>query len=210
MAYPTNFPGDVYIAGDINYTGSFVSKIPRADLIQDANAAYPIPWSSWRVWDAYQTVLPGTSASDDLGLYGGTFASASPSIKTYDVKAAGAVTLYARTMLWMPPEYDAGQTVTLRFYAGMVTTVADTTATIDAQCYESDKAAGIGSDLVTTAATTINSLTPANKDFVVTSSGLTAGDILDLRVAIAINDAATATAVIGMIGAAYLLLDIRG
>lgn len=209
-ATDTMFPYGINVNGDIRYTGSFVTKIPRSDLVQDSLAAYAIPWGSWRVWNAYQTVLPGTSASDDLGLYGGTFASASPSIQTYDVKNAGAVTLYARTMLWLPPEYDAAQTVTLRFYAGMLTTVASATATIDAECYKSDNAAGIGSDRVTTSATTINSLSLANKDFTVTSSGLSAGDILDLRVAIAINDSATATAVIGIIGAAYLLLDIRG
>lgn len=184
--------------------------INRAYMTQDALAAYPISPMAWRVWDAPQTLLPGTSASDDLGLYGATFGTNSPYVATYDVKNAGAVTLRARTFLWLPPEYDPGETVTLRFYAGMKTTVASSSATIDAECYESDGYGGIGSDLVTTSATSINSLTAANKDFTVTPTTLQAGDLLDLRVTIAVSDTGTGTAVIAALGAAYLLLDIKG
>ena len=67
----------------------------------------------------------------------------------------------------------------------------------------------IATNLPATAATTINSLTFANKDFTITSSSLAAGDILDVRIAIAITDSATGTAVIGEIGAIEFLLDIR-
>lgn len=201
---------DLTVEGNISYTGILRPDVARSNLSQSSLALFPIPWTWWRVWDAYQTNLPGTSAADDLGLYGGTFATDSPSIRTYDVKTAGAVTLYARAGVPLPAEYDDGEDVVVRFHAGMLTTVADTTATIDLQAYESDGEAGIGSDLVTTAATTINSLTLADKDFVINAAGLVAGDILDMRVALAINDGASGTAVIGIIGAAYLACDIRG
>ena len=116
------------------------------------------------------TNLPGTSAADDLGLIGGTFATASPCIETYDVKAAGAVTLYARAAFQLRPEYDAGQTVLIRAHAGMVTTISDTTATLDFQAFESDNESGISADLVTTVATTINSVTLADIDYAVTAT----------------------------------------
>ncbi|MGD9648378.1 MAG: hypothetical protein AB7U73_21890 [Pirellulales bacterium] len=185
-------------------------EITRAQQVQEPLVSYPIPWYAWRVHDAPQTNLPGTSASDDLGVYGTAFGTNSPSVRTYDVKNAGAVSLYARTFLCLPPEYDPAESVTLRFYCGMITTVASTSATVDCACYESDNAGGIGADLVTTSAQDINNLTPANKDFTVTPTNLAPGDILDLRVVLAISDTGTGTAVIGMIGAAFLLLDIRG
>ena len=198
--YSFNFSGQ----GAIN-----LPEVERSQIIQEALAVYSIPWESWRVHDAYGTLLPATSSSDDLGLYGGAFATNTPSIRTYDVKTL-TTTLYARTTLILPLEYDPGETVQLRFFAGMITTVASTTATIDVQAYESDGASGLGSDLVATSAQSINSLTHAYKTFSLTSTNLQAGDVLDVRVAIAVTDAATGTAVIGAFGAAAMLLDIRG
>ena len=186
------------------------ANVLRSQLSQDALKPYMVPWTHWRVWDALQTNLPGTSASDDLGLYGGTWASASPVIRTYDVKAAGALALYARAQFCLPAEYDGGETITFRMKSQMVTTVADVSCTLDLVLYKADNEAGIGSDLCATAAQSINSLTAANKDFTITPTGLAAGDILDFRIHVAVNDAATATAVIAEIGAAYFLLDVRG
>ena len=92
----------------------------------------------------------------------------------------------------------------------MLTTISDTSAAIDFECYRSNDEAGIGSDLVTTSATSINSLTLANKDFVVTATSLLPGDTLDIRMKIAIVDSATATAVIGLVGGVELLLGVKG
>ncbi len=78
------------------------------------------------------------------------------------------------------------------------------------ECYEIDKITGISADLITTAATTINSLTFTTKLFVVTPAALIAGDVLDVRIAVACNDAATGTAVTATIAAIDLLADIKG
>lgn len=216
MADQNFIPGDVRIGGNLlvqgnqTVSGSRLPLLPRSSLEQDTLAIFPVPFENFRVWDAYQTLLPGTSATDDLGLYGGTFATASQLIRTYDVKTVGATTLYARTRVIIPAEYDDGETIQFRIHCGMVTTVADTSCTIDLQAYEVDSEGGISADLITTSATTMNSLTFANKDFTVTSSGIVAGDILDVRVAIAVNDGASVGAVIAAIGAFNLLCDIRG
>ncbi len=186
------------------------AEVLRTQLKQESLARFQIPMTAWRVWDALHTNLPGTSATDDLALIGGTFGTASPTIQTSDLKAAGATSRYARCLVQLPAEYDDGETVQIRAHAGMKTTVSDTTATIDFEVYESDLEEGIGADICATAATTINSTTLADIDFTITSSGLVAGDVLDIRMHVAINDGATGTAVIGMVGNVDLLCDIRG
>jgi hypothetical protein len=202
---------DLRLTGSLSIKETGVSAQSRATILtQDANAIFPINFALLRVWDAFQTNLPGTAATDDLALVGGTFATAPPTVSGGDMKALGATTRYARFQMQLPECYDAGQTITLSMSAGMVTTVADTSCTLDVQCYKLDKATGIGSDLCATAATSINSLTFADIPFTITPTGLIAGDVFDVRIAIACTDAATGTAVTPTIAAIDLLCDIRG
>jgi hypothetical protein len=93
----------------------------------------------------------------------------------------------------------------------MITTVADTTATLDVEVYklQGDPDDAIGSDLVSTAATTINSLVFADIDFALNASALSPGDILDVRITTTVTDAASGTAVIAGISSARLLADVR-
>ena len=212
MASPVSLPGDLIVAGSIRLNGSLTPAIAKANILALAELQpFPIPLTDFRVWDAMQTVLPGTPATDDLGLVGGTFGTATPSLRSEDLKTAGATNKRARVLVQLPWDYQAGQSVTLRFKAGMITTVADTTATLDCEAFklQDDPDDAIGSDLVSTAATTMNSLTFANIDFVVTPTGLSPGDILDVRVTAAVSDAASATAVIAGISSAKLLVDVR-
>lgn len=204
--------GDLRVTEDLFVGGSITPLQSRgAILSQEPNIEYPIPWTDLRVWDAFQTNLPGTAATDDLSIATGTFGTGVPYVSAGDLKAAGATTRYARFVFQLPPEYEAGQTVTLRFSAGMLTTVADTSCTVDAECYlDGRETVKSGSDLVTTAATSINSTTFANKDFTITPTALTPGDRLDIRIAITCTDAATVTAVTPAIGAIEMLLDIKG
>ena len=207
----TTTMSDLRLTGNLTVPNTGVSAQTRGSILQqDSGAIFPIDLTALRVWDAYHTVLPGTAASDDLALTGGTFGTASPTVDAGDLKAAGATTRYARFQVSLPECYVAGQTVTLSISAGMATTIADTSCTLDVEAYESDKEGGIGSDLCTTAATTINSLTFADVAFTITPGGLTAGDVLDIRIAIACNDGATGTAVTPTIGGIDLLCDIKG
>ena len=80
-----------------------ISSQTRASILkQDANAIFPVGLESLRVWNAYQTNLPGTAATDDLALIGGTFGTAPPTISAGDLKAAGATTRYARFQMQLP------------------------------------------------------------------------------------------------------------
>lgn len=156
------------------------------------------------------TLSPAASP-DDLRLVGGTFATGVPSIQTPDLHSAGASTRYCRFQFRLPPEYQAGEEVVVRLYSGMVTHVADTTATVDVEAYLSnDDTLKTGSDLCSTAAQSINSLTFADINFTITPTSLAAGDVLDIRITIAVNDGANSSAVIGCIGKASMRLGIRG
>lgn len=201
--------GDLVVQGNLTVTGN-LPEITRSDLTINSNQVYLIPWEAWRVWDAFGTNLPATAASDDLALVGGTFGTNSPSIQAGDLKAAGATTRRARAVFRVPLEFETGGTVTIRTHAGMKTTIADGSCTIDFEMYRSDKEDGVGSDLVSTVATTINSLTEADKDFAVNSSTILPGDLLDIRLTIICTDTATVTAVIPFVGNVALLLDIKG
>ena len=202
---------DLRISGALTIKDTGIAAQTRATILkQEANAIFPIPLTGLRVWDAYQTNLPGTVATDDLALVGGTFGTAPPVISAGDLKAVGATTRYARCQMQLPECYEAGETVTISLSAGMTTTVADTSCTVDVECYKLDKLSGIGSDLCATAATTMNSLTFSAKAFTITATSLAAGDVLDVRIAIACTDAATGTAVTPTIAAIDLLCDIKG
>lgn len=182
----------------------------RDDLAQETFVPYPIPLTSFRVHDAMQTNLPGTSSGDDLALNSGTFGTSSPTLRSSDLKAAGATTLRARAVVELPAEYDAAETVQIRVRGGMVTTVADTSCTVDIEAHKLDEDGAVGSDLCATAAQSINSLTKGNKDFTITATTLSPGDRLDVRVTVVVNDAASVTAVIAELSRVALLLDIKG
>jgi hypothetical protein len=207
----TTILDEVRVTGSLSIKDTGVSPQTRASILkQDALAIFPVRLTGLRVWDAFHTNLPGTAATDDLALIGGTFGTSPPVVSAGDCKALGATSRYARFMVELPECYEAGETVTLSLSAGVVTTVASVSCTVDVECYKIDKIGGIGSDLCTTAATTINSLVFAAKSFTITSSGLVAGDVLDVRLTIAVNDAATVTAVTPTIAAIDLLCDIKG
>jgi hypothetical protein len=207
MATVQTVSGDVVVDGSLRVTGSISPrKTATSLLVQRDNSPYVVDLTTFRVWDAIQTMLPATSATDDLGLYTGTFATNAPMIKTYDVKNAGAVSLRARVLIPIPAFYVDGETQTLRIVAGMGTTVASTTATIDVEAYLLDDEGGISADLCTTSAQDINSTTMTIKDFAITESGVR-GKTLDVRITIAVNDSGTGTAVIGQIGSVKFLAD---
>lgn len=224
MALALDVKGDAVIRGDLSVTTMTVpaaavvnasvaagAAIERSKLAENALAEFPINMLDFGVHDALATRLPGTSATDDLGLYGGTYGTNAPLIRTYDVKAAGAVTLYARALVPLPECYQDGEDVQIRCAGGMVTTVAGTTATVDVEAWRVDKDGTLGAaDLCADAAQSINSLTFANKDFDITPTTLVAGDFLDVRITIAVNDAASGTAVIAALANIALRCDIKG
>lgn len=201
---------NVVVTGTLKCAEDAISPQLRSSILKQAPlVVFPIPWAALRVWDAYQTNLPGTAASDDLGLIGGTFGTAPPMVQAGDLKAAGSTSRYARFQVVIPAFYDAAETLSLVLSAGMKTTIADVACTVDVEAYRVDKVSGISADLCATAAQAINSLVFASKSFTITPATLSAGDVLDVRITIACNDAATVTAVIPTIAGLDLVCDVK-
>lgn len=197
------------MSGALTVTSGSLSEQPRSFLAQ-STLRFPIAFTDFRVWDAVQTLLPGTSSADDLGLYGGTWGTNPMKIQTSDLKTLGAVTRYARVEVPIPECYVAGQSIAVIIAGYMTTAVADASCTVDVEAYRRDKTGGISADLCATAAQSINSLTPAEKSFTITPTTFTPGDVMEIRIAIACNDAAGASAVIPTISAVDLSCACKG
>ncbi len=198
-------PSNEIVNSQINESAG-IERVKLATEIKKIN----IPLELLRVHDAFQTSIPTSASADDLGLSIGAFGTNAIVVETSDSKAA-SVTQYARFTYRLPDNYVSGGAISVAAHAGMKTTVSDTTAVIDFQVYAKNDSTGlVGSDLVTTSATTINSLTAAAKEFVVNTSGLVSGDELDIRVSVAITDGATPTAVIGRLMKLYMLVAVKG
>lgn len=181
--------------------------LPRSKMAQENAKSFPIQLRDWTVHDS-GALLGASATADDLGYVVGTFGTAPPTIVSSDA-ASTTVTQYARTQWQVPLEYQNNQTIQFVVNAEMAT-VSDTTATIDVEAYEANKAGGIGSDLCTTAATTINAATAADKTFTINGAGLSPGDLLDIRMTVAITDGATGSGVTAQINNTEIQCDVRG
>lgn len=186
------------------------AEILRSQLKQVSNAVKRITPFDWRVWDS--GALLGSAGNDDLGLVMGTFGTDVATIQAGDLKAANSTTRYALTHVGLPDYYEDGQTVTVRLLAGMDDTVADNSCTVTVEVYALDDdgtPTGDG-ELYGGSAKDMNSLTAANLDFELSSGNLAAGDVLEIRVNVTCNDAATGTAVTPTIYKSAVLFDARG
>jgi hypothetical protein len=205
------FEDGIRVYTKLTHPNNFAPKIARDQNAQQNEEEFVIPLTLLRVHDAYATVLTGTANNDDLALVGGTLGTNAPSIQAGDLKAAGATTRYARFDFGLPPNYVAGQTVKLRYSAGMITTAADGTCTLDMEFYKSDEDNTVSAtDLCSDVAQSMNDTSFADLDFEITATSLNPGDMFDVRIAIACNDGASGTDVIPCIGAIKLVCDTRG
>jgi hypothetical protein len=192
-----------------NYTIAGNADIATTKLAQRVLAESIVPLTQARTWDAVASNLPASAASDDLGLVSGTWGTNPARITAGDVKALGATTRRLYLAIPIPANYEDGQTIQLQIRAKMETTVADVSCTIDAEAYVGADGV-LGSDLVTTAAQSMNSLSAAAYTFTVNATGVDPGDLLEVRLSVSSNDAATATAVTPAIYSIALLCDTRG
>jgi len=191
-----------------NYTIAGNADIATTKIAQRVLAESVIPLTNLRVWDAVASILPSAAAADDLGLVTGTWGTNPVRVTAGDVKASSSTRrLYFAVPI--PANYEDGQTIQVRIRAKMETTVADTSCTIDLEAYIGTSGT-LGSDLVTTAAQSMNSLTAASYDFTINPTGVDPGDLIECRLSIAYNDAATATAVTPAVYKIALLCDTRG
>lgn len=156
--------------------------------------------------------LWGTPSTSSLDYVEGTFATNAPSLQTPEFRNNSAeATYYARGEVQLPWEYEEGETVKIRVSAGMLTTVASESATVDVEVYESDRDATSTGDICSTEAVSdnMNSLSFEDIDFTVTSTNLSPGDLLDVRLKVTVDDDDDADLMKGCIGSVQLLCDVR-
>lgn len=191
----------------ISLSGNLQS-ILRSDMLQENLVVNAVPWAHMRTFDAYATPLAAAPTSDDLGLSGGTIGSASPMIIS-TTSSGTTVTQKLRFEFILPSEYIPAGRVYVRLHS-RVAVVANVSATVDISAYESNSEAGISADLCITGATTINSATWADRDFILTATGLIVGSRLDVLVTVALDDTGAANACIANIGSIEILCDTKG
>lgn len=185
------------------------AAIARTKLALEAQAPFAVPLSSFRVWNAMATNLPGTAADDDLAFVGGTFGTDFPQIQSSNFEGTTA-TQRARAIIALPENYETGEDCLLNLWCKM-TAVAQVSATVDVEAYRGGTDFLVnGADICATAAQSINSTTVGFKQFVLGGSGLNPGDHLDVRITVAGDDTGGSGAVIAQIGFIWLHCDIRG
>lgn len=192
---------------NIDIAGS--ANIDPAKMAQRVLAESVVPIHSFRVWDAVTSNPPAAASADDLGLVTGTWGTNPVKLTAGDLKAQGATTRRIYFSVPVPANYDDGETIQVRVRAKMETTLADVSCTVDLEAYVGASGA-VGSDLVTTSAQSMNSLTAANYDFTLSGAGINPGDLIECRLSIACNDAASASAVTPAVYKVSLLCDTRG
>lgn len=176
-------------------------------FIEAAGAAeLEIPLTSFMTHDSLAVRLPAAAATDDLGLVYGSVGTDGPTLQGVDFGATASDEEGAMEFV-IPQSYKAGDTFTVRIRGGMLTTVSDTTATVDLAVHLCDEDGAVGSDLVTTAATTINSLTKADVDFVVTPTTLLPGSKIIIHVKVAGADTTNAGVMIIEISKVSIIAD---
>jgi len=192
-----------------NFTIAGNADIAHTKLAQRPLSEYVVPINAFRVWDAVGTNPPASASLDDLALITGTWGTNPVRITAGDIKASGAVTRRIYFSVPIPSNYEDGQTIQVRIRAKMETTIADTTCTIDLEAFVGTDGA-LSSDLVSSPAQSMNSLAAANYDFTLNPSGVDPGQLIECRLTIASNDAATGTAVVPAVYKVALLCDTRG
>lgn len=185
------------------------ANIDPSKMAQRVLAESVVPVHSFRVWDAVASNPVSAAANDDLGLVTGTWGTNPVRLTGGDMKALGATTRRIYFSVPIPANYEDGETIQIRVRAKMETTLADVSCTVDLEAYVGSSGS-LGSDLVVTSAQSINSLTAANYDFTLSGSGVNPGDLIECRMSIVCNDAASATAVTPAIYKVSLLCDTRG
>ena len=192
-----------YAAGSIdNADIAAAAAIVRTKLATDALSPFEIPIRNWMAEDG--AVLGIAEEAGTFFVQDGTnqmYLQGEESNNETEVSVM-------KTSLTLPYNYVASGLVSLRLTVDVTGAGTLGTCTVDASVREQDNDGAIGSDLVTTSAIAVTA-DSGNKDFVITDSGLVAGDILSIVATMSIQETAS-TAIRGIVTKTQMLCDVRG
>ena len=177
--------------------------VARGNLAQDALAVYGIPLTSIRAAD-----LASLAAAETAGDFYLTLSSDVIQLlgELSNNETEVSIALFQFTL---PPEYEADADVKIRIKHKLIGAGTDNSSTMDCEAFEDDGEGAVGSDLVTTAAAASSKASWTTTDFVVTDSGLAAGDILTIRITGTCIESASSNLQF-QIGQVAMLLDVKG
>lgn len=171
--------------------------IATASTITKVSGVIGIPLVSGHTWDSLAVNIPATAGNDDMGLVTGTPGTNAPQLQGLDVGGGGSETDAGSVgfQFVVPDWYTTGGTMTLQILAGMLTTVAQTTAKIYVKAWVPDYANKDGTvGVLNNGATgvSINSLTFATVEFLIdddlAAHVLAPGDVVQLQIQAKVND----------------------
>jgi len=179
--------------------------LTRADLTEEALAVYGLPATAVK----QVTGIP-LSASESAGTFNLDITSDVWLIQG-EIANNETETSEGAFQFVLPPEYVSGGDVTVRIKNRMVLGAGtDNGSTLDVEVFEQDGNGAVGADLCTTTAVTYAGASAwQTTDFVVTGSGLVAGDILNIVITTNVVESASSDIHAELDGLA-LLLDIKG
>ena len=175
--------------------------IPRADLAEDALAAYDVGTQLW-VTQAYMTypMVPVAAYGGSTGIY-------------YKGDDAQNTTITTQNSIdfRLPPEYVAGGDIKFSCYTKYAGTgTVGATKTIDVVAKKVTVATGaLGADIcATTAITLTNAYAIATFD--ITATGLVAGDVIQINLATALQETGNMNPIASYVINPHMQLDIKG
>lgn len=182
---------------------SAAGLISRADLVENALAAYGVPIN--QIMAADGAALGITETAGDFYLNLGT--------NVIELRGEEAISETEASVGYiqfiLPPEYVSAGDVKLRLRCQIDGAGTDNGSTLDIEAYEYADGA-VGADLNTTEAVTFAAKTTYyNKDFTITAAGLVAGDILIIKVTSSVIESA-GSALAFYSDPPKFLIDIKG
>ena len=192
-----------YAAGSIDNADIAAAEvIARTKLATDALSPFEIPLRNWMAEDG--AVLGIAEEAGTFFVQDGTNQMYLQGEESNNETEVSVI----KTSFTLPYNYVASGLVSLRLTVDVTGAGTLGTCTVDASVREQDNDGAIGSDLVTTSATAVTA-DSGNKDFVITDSGLVAGDILSIVVTMSIQETAS-TAIRAIVTKTQMLCDVRG
>ena len=177
--------------------------LTRADLTEETLVAYGIPVNQIMAADGAPLGVTETAGDFFLNL-GTNFMNLRGEEANNETETSVG---YIQFIL--PPEYVAAGDVKIRFRCQLDGAGTDNSSTLDVEAFEMADGA-VGSDICATAAESFAAKsTYYNKDFTITATGLVAGDILVIKVTVAVIENASA-ALAFYSDPPKMLLDIKG
>lgn len=182
--------------------------VTRAKLLEEALAVYGIPATALKS-DAGAALTAAETASTFNVAVAANVISVQGEICDNETEVSTGVFQFV-----LPPEYVAAGDVKVRVKTALIKTGAavNNASTIDVEAYEQTGNGAVGADLCETAAQSwAADDTWYTKDFVVTATGLVAGDILNVKIVTSVVDSeAGAGTLRANLDGIAVLLDIKG